>query len=170
LPIGTESTSHPKVVRVDDLFWYAIAAVDWASVPSVRAADGGPRNSVPAGLRRIDAASDEAGATEACIFMLDAVGDNDANRLLPVLLPAMHFLLQIAVEGEPWSRQAALQVVTEALKRAPGEVAADPLGVDRAQVLRHIRPWQRRLEALDTPDQIEPVRSGAQELLAALDA
>jgi hypothetical protein len=153
---------------VDDLFWYATAAVDWASYPTLRAADGGPRNSVPAGFRRIDAAQDLAGSVEAQTFMLDAVGRDQSKRLFPVLVPAMSFLLQMAVEATPWSRVAAIEVVTEVLDRALVEPAEGLLSVERAQLVRHVRPWQHRIQALESGEQDEPVRTAARDLLEAI--
>jgi hypothetical protein len=147
---------------VDDLFWYAVGGVDWASYPTLPAADGGRPNSVPAGLHRIEAVTDVDTARAAVDFALDAVGDQRAGRVFPVLLPALPFLLHMAVAAEPWSRYAATQVVIDVLGWAP-----EGLPDDRAQIVRRVRPWQRRLEAQDLEPQ--QLRVAVRELLAALD-
>jgi hypothetical protein len=170
LTASTSATRRfARVSRVDNLFWYAIGAVDWASYPTLPASQGGPSNSVPAALHRIDEAADDSTVTTARHYALDAVGNDAGGRLFPVLLPAMPFLLQIAVEGGPWSRDAALQVVSGAIDRAPDAVEPESMTVARPQLLRLVRPWRRRVEALDVDEQPERIRANAHDLIALLD-
>ncbi len=94
-------------------FWAEAQAVDWADYPVPADPINGPYNTVEEALVRLLAAEDREQARSASYVMLDAVGHNHSGSLFAVVVPAVPFLIRIAVDGPSWARFAALEVMLD---------------------------------------------------------
>ena len=63
---------------------------------------------VPGALRHLAAAASEAESGEACHRMLYALGNDHAGTYFPVVVPAIPYLVDVAVHGQQWAGHAAL--------------------------------------------------------------
>ncbi len=153
---------------MDQADWDAVVAVDWAAYCTTAAADGGPSESVPDSLRHLMTARDRETGNQAASRMLNAVAHNHSGILFPIVLPAVPFLAQIAVDPEPWPSYAAVQVLIDVIDFSihGGHVSTVPAG----SVLTALQPVLPRLETLayrDT-DRLAPARDGARDLVERL--
>ena len=139
-------SSADSLARMDLGDWDAVDAVDWAAYGTAAAVDGGPIGSVPDSLRHLMTARDEETAKEAASRMLNAVAHNHSGVLFPIVLPAVPFLAQIAVDPEPWPSYAAVQVLIDVIDFSiqSGHVSA----VRAGSVLTALQPARARLENL----------------------
>ncbi len=75
--------------------------------------EGNDPGSLPAALKALEHAHDEASALEACDRFLWTVGNNHAGTFYPIVLAALPQIEQILVDGGVWPRQAALEALID---------------------------------------------------------
>ena len=150
--------------RVTEDFWSEVAEVAWPSAPSGFRHGG----SVPSALRQLSDASDETSANAAYHLMLDAIGHDHAGLLFPAALPAVPFLVRLALEAEPWARHAAIQVLIDVLCWAADVTQETSVGISRATLMAPVDLEREAIAAVAATATLPQLRVGASELLTEL--
>ena len=94
----------------------AVDAVDWAAFPGTEWYR--PTKVAPA-LRALAAATDQTAARDAGSRVLFAIGNDHAGSLYTAAVPALPFVVEVALHGARWSRWGALEVLIDAHVFAP---------------------------------------------------
>jgi hypothetical protein len=145
-----------------------VTEVDWSAYP-------GPTyyrpSDVPASLRALAAATDEATARDAYHRVLYAIGNDHAGSLYTAAVPALPFVVEIARHGARWARWGALEVLVDAHAFSP-DLGCDqvmyaermmPLAEAVAQI---IAPWLPTFRSwLDDPQCPVETRTSIEQLL-----
>jgi len=112
--------------------------VRWRDYPQ----PSGDPSAVPSALRALALASTREDADNAYGAVLNAVGRDHAGTYYPVVIPAIHFLGDIAAQGGEYARRYALEALTDlvwSFEPEPGfEMISDARGkeVDLRTVVR----------------------------------